>query len=252
MSDVLLQIKNLSKSFGEKRVLDRISLEVKNGENFVVFGRSGTGKSVLLKSVVRLLEPDEGSVFFDGENVLDADKETLTNIRRRIGFLFQSAALYDSMSVRENLSFPLRKIFGMKKESEIEEKVRRTLKLVGLEDAIDKMPAELSGGMQKRIGLARTIITEPKMILYDEPTTGLDPITAKEISKLILDLQKKLNTTSVVVTHDLICAEIIADRVIFLRDAKIYAEGTLEELKEKRDAFLQNFFSNKIVSEQGE
>jgi phospholipid/cholesterol/gamma-HCH transport system ATP-binding protein len=252
MKDVVLKIKNLSKSFDGRKILDAVSLDVYDGENFVVFGRSGTGKSVLLKSVVRLLEPDDGEIFINGENVLTADKKKLTEIRRNIGFLFQSSALYDSMSVRENLSFPLRKIFGITDEKILEQKVRNTLRHVGLESAIDKMPSELSGGMQKRVGLARSIITEPKLMLYDEPTTGLDPITSKEISKLILDLQKKLKMTSVVVTHDLICAEIISDRVIFLKDAKIYAEGTLEELKTKDDDFLRNFFSNKILSEQGE
>ncbi len=249
MPEPLLKIRNLSKSFDGKKILDEISLDVNGGENFVVFGRSGTGKSVLLKSIVRLLEPDAGEIFFDGVNVLTADKKELTEVRRKIGFLFQSAALYDSMSVFENLAFPLRKILKITEEEELNERVLETLELVGLANAAGKMPSELSGGMQKRVGLARTIITNPKMILYDEPTTGLDPITAKEISKLILDLQKQLNTTSVVVTHDLICAEIIADKAVFLRDAKIYAEGTLEELKQKEDVFLRNFFSNKIFSQ---
>lgn len=251
MSDIILNIENLSKSFGDKKVLDEISLQVNNGENFVVFGRSGTGKSVLLKSIVRLLEPDSGAIYFNGKNVLQADKKELTEIRKNIGFLFQSAALYDSMTVRENLAFPLRKLKILSDEEEIEEKILETLEEVSLTEAIDKMPSELSGGMQKRIGLARTIITRPKMILFDEPTTGLDPITAKEISKLILDLQKKFHTTSVVVTHDLICAEIIADRVIFLRDGKIYAHGTLDEIKQSNDDFLRNFFSSKLL-ENGE
>ncbi len=251
MSDVLLKIRNLSKAFDEHKVLDNISLDVFEGENLIVFGRSGTGKSVLLKSIVRLLFPDNGEIYYRDRNVLTMNKQELTEIRKNIGFLFQSAALYDSMTVGENLAFPLRKILKIKDNDEIEQKVRKTLSLVELESAIDKMPSELSGGMQKRVGLARTIITEPELILYDEPTTGLDPITAKEISKLILDLQHQLKMTSIVVTHDLICAEIIADRVIFLREGKIYAEGKLEELKKKDDYFLRNFFSSKLITETG-
>jgi phospholipid/cholesterol/gamma-HCH transport system ATP-binding protein len=204
----------------------------------------------VLKSIVKLLVPDEGKIFFEGKNIFEMREKELLKIRKQIGFLFQSGALYDSMSVRENLAFPLRKLTDMKKD-EINAKIVETLRLVSLEEAIDKMPAELSGGMRKRIGLARTIITEPRVILYDEPTTGLDPITAKEISQLILNLQRKLKTTSVVVTHDLICAEIIADRVIFLKEGEIYLEGKLDDIKESNDRFIQNFFSNKILIENG-
>ncbi len=250
MSDKIIRIENLSKSFGEKKVLNSVSIDVIEGENLIVFGRSGTGKSVLLKSIVRLLTPDKGKIFFKGKNIFEMKEKELLKTRKQIGFLFQSGALYDSMSVRENLSFPLRKLTNMKKD-EINDKIVETLRLVSLEEAIDKMPAELSGGMRKRIGLARTIITEPSVILYDEPTTGLDPITAKEISQLILNLQRKLKTTSVVVTHDLICAEIIADRVIFLKKGEIYMEGKLEEIKESNDSFIKNFFSNKILIESG-
>jgi len=250
VSDKIIRIENLSKSFGEKKVLNSVSIDVIEGENLIVFGRSGTGKSVLLKSIVRLLTPDKGKIFFKGKNIFEMKEKELLKTRKQIGFLFQSGALYDSMSVRENLSFPLRKLTNMKKD-EINDKIVETLRLVSLEEAIDKMPAELSGGMRKRIGLARTIITEPSVILYDEPTTGLDPITAKEISQLILNLQRKLKTTSVVVTHDLICAEIIADRVIFLKKGEIYMEGKLEEIKESNDSFIKNFFSNKILIESG-
>ena len=170
----------------------------------------------------------------------------LNEVRKQIGFLFQSAALYDSMSVRENLEFPLIRNFNFT-EKERERKVKSVLEKVSLEDSIDKMPAELSGGMKKRIGLARTIITEPKLILYDEPTTGLDPITSKEISQLIIELQKDLNTTSIVVTHDLICARIIATHAVVLKDGKIRYEGNLENLTSKNDPFLQDFFSSEIV-----
>lgn len=242
----MIEIKNLHKQFGDLVVLNDVSLDVMNGENFVVFGRSGTGKSVLLKCMVRLLEPDSGSIMIDGVDVLDLNSEKLNELRKQLGFLFQSAALYDSMSVRQNLEFPLIRHFNFTQE-EREEKVRAVLRSVTLEEAIDKMPSELSGGMKKRIGLARSIITEPKLILYDEPTTGLDPITAKEISELILKLQKDLKMTSVIVTHDLLCAEIIADRAIVLNDGEIQYEGTIDELTSANDPFLRNFFSHDIV-----
>jgi phospholipid/cholesterol/gamma-HCH transport system ATP-binding protein len=243
--NLIIEINNLTKRFDEMVVLDNISLNVKSAENLVVFGRSGQGKSVLLKCIIGLLKPDGGEIFIDNQNTLKLNIKELNKIRKNIGFLFQSAALYDSMSVRENLAFPLRKIFKMK-DDEIKEKVVKTLKLVSLEKAIDKMPSELSGGMRKRVGLARSIITDPKIMLYDEPTTGLDPITSQEISELILELQKKLNMTSIVVTHDLICAEIIADRAIFLKDGIIAYEGEISNLTSKDDPFLNKFFNKKI------
>lgn len=242
----IIKIKDLTKRFDDFTVLDHVSLNVKEGENLVVFGRSGTGKSVLLKCIIGLLEPDEGEIFIKNKNILKLNINELNKIRRHTSFLFQGAALYDSMSVRENLEFTLIK---RKKNTheEIDEKVHRTLNLVGLEDAIDKMPSELSGGMKKRIGLARAIITEPDIMFYDEPTTGLDPISSKDISELIISLQKDLNMTSIVVTHDLVCAKIIADRAIFLKDGKIAYEGTLDELVHSRDKFLQNFFSTDLI-----
>ncbi len=242
----IIKIKDLTKRFDDFTVLDHVSLNVKEGENLVVFGRSGTGKSVLLKCIIGLLEPDEGEIFIKNKNILKLNVNELNKIRRHTSFLFQGAALYDSMSVRENLEFTLIK---RKKNTpeEIDEKVHRTLNLVGLEDAIDKMPSELSGGMKKRIGLARAIITEPDIMFYDEPTTGLDPISSKDISELIISLQKDLNMTSIVVTHDLVCAKIIADRAIFLKDGKIAYEGTLDELVHSRDKFLQNFFSTDLI-----
>lgn len=241
-----VEINNLSKAFEDQVVLDEISLKINEGENVVVFGKSGSGKSVLLKCIVRLMEPDAGEILIEGENVLKLPMKKLNEVRKQIGFLFQSAALYDSMSVRENLEFPLIRNFNFT-EKERERKVKSVLEKVSLEDSIDKMPAELSGGMKKRIGLARTIITEPKLILYDEPTTGLDPITSKEISQLIIELQKDLNTTSIVVTHDLICARIIATHAVVLKDGKIRYEGNLENLTSKNDPFLQDFFSSEIV-----
>jgi phospholipid/cholesterol/gamma-HCH transport system ATP-binding protein len=241
-----VEVRNLSKSFGDSVVLDNISLKINEGENVVVFGRSGTGKSVLIKCIVKLLEPDSGEVFIEGENILLLSENKLNEVRKQIGFLFQGSALYDSMSVRENLAFPLIRNFNFTTK-EVEAKVKSSLEKVSLEDSIDKMPAELSGGMKKRIGLARTIITEPKLILYDEPTTGLDPITTKEISQLIVELQKDLKTTSIVVTHDLICAKIIASHAVVLKDGKIKYEGNLENLVSTSDPFLRDFFTSDIL-----
>lgn len=243
----IIIVENLTKRFGVLTVLDKISFDVNRAENLVVFGRSGQGKSVLLKCIIGLMKPDEGNIFINGQNILKLSLNELNQLRKNIGFLFQSSALYDSMTVRENLAFPLRRLFPELTEKQIEEKVKYTLELVSLEDAIDKMPSELSGGMRKRIGLARSIITDPQIMLYDEPTTGLDPITTKEISDLILTLQKKLNMTSIVVTHDLICAEIIADRAIFLKDGKIAYEGTIQEFTNSNDPFLKNFFSHEFI-----
>ncbi|MBM4171261.1 MAG: ATP-binding cassette domain-containing protein [Ignavibacteria bacterium] len=243
----VVEIENLSKRFDSLIVLENISLFVSRAENLVIFGRSGQGKSVLLKCIIGLMPPDSGTIYINGRNILELSLNELNKVRKNIGFLFQGSALYDSMTVKENLSFPLKKIFPDMKQSEIDEKVKSTLELVSLEDAINKMPSELSGGMKKRIGLARSIITDPELMLYDEPTTGLDPITTKEISELIINLQKKLNMTSIVVTHDLICAEIIADRAIFLKDARIAYEGKISDLTSSKDLFLKNFFSNEII-----
>lgn len=243
----MLRIENLSKRFDTKVVLDGVSLEATDGENLVIFGRSGTGKSVLLKCIVRLLEPDSGKIFIKDNDVLSLNIKELNELRKQIGFLFQSAALYDSMSVRHNLEFPLVRNFDFTPK-EREEKIISVLEKVSLLDAIDKMPSELSGGMKKRVGLARAIITEPKLMLYDEPTTGLDPITSKEISMLILELQKSLKMTSVVVTHDLICAEIIADRAIMLNDGKIIFEGSIEEMTSSSNKFLIQFFKHEIFN----
>lgn len=244
--DLIVVVKNLTKRFEELLVLENVSIEVHRAENLIVFGKSGSGKSVLLKCIIGLMKPDAGDIIINDQNVRELSIKELNKVRKDIGFLFQGAALYDSMTVRENLSFPLKRHFEEMTPKEIDDKVRYTLELVSLEEAIDKMPSELSGGMKKRIGLARSIITDPALMLYDEPTTGLDPITSKEISELILNLQKKLNMTSIVVTHDLICAEIIADRAIFLRDAHVAFEGNIDELTKSNDPFLKNFFSHEI------
>ena len=246
--NIVVKVENLTKGFGSFPVLDDVSLQVETGENLVVFGKSGTGKSVLLKCIIGLMKPEKGNIYIDGVNVLKISIKELNEIRKNIGFLFQGAALYDSMSVRQNLEFPLIRNFSFT-QKEIDYKISRTLELVSLADAIDKMPSELSGGMKKRIGLARSIITEPKLMLYDEPTTGLDPITSKEISELIINLQNHLKMTSIVVTHDLMCAKIIADRAIFLRDSKVAYEGSIEALTGSKDKFLINFFSFDLVKE---
>jgi phospholipid/cholesterol/gamma-HCH transport system ATP-binding protein len=246
----MVKIKNLHKSFEELTVLDGVSLHVENGQNMVVFGRSGTGKSVLLKCLIRLMEPDSGEIYVEGHDVRNLDHKSLNELRKDMGFLFQSAALYDSMSVRENLEFPLIRNFEFD-QTEINERVNSVLEAVSLEEAIDKMPSELSGGMRKRIGLARSIITNPKLMLYDEPTTGLDPITSKEISSLILELQNKYKMTSIVVTHDLLCAKIIADYAIVLNEGHIIHEGNIDDLVSSEDKFLQNFFSDEVINTNG-
>ena len=246
----MVEIKKIHKSFEEMIVLDGVSLQVENGQNLVVFGKSGTGKSVLLKCLIRLMEPDSGEIFIEGQDVLNLDLKSLNELRKDIGFLFQSAALYDSMNVRENLEFPLIRNFDLD-QKELDKRVNRVLEAVSLEEAIDKMPSDLSGGMRKRIGLARSIITRPKLMLYDEPTTGLDPITAKEISSLILELQKAFNMTSIVVTHDVLCAKIIADHAIVLNEGHIIHEGSIDELVSSKDEFLKNFFSDDVVNPNG-
>lgn len=248
--EVMVEIEDLHKSFDDNIVLDGVSFNVDEAENMIVFGRSGTGKSVLLKCMMRLMEPDSGNIKIQGKNVLKLDLKELNALRKNIGFLFQGAALYDSMSVRENLEFPLIRNFNLD-QKEIDERVHFVLEAVSLLEAVDKMPSELSGGMRKRIGLARSIITKPQLMLYDEPTTGLDPITSKEISVLIIELQRQLKMTSIVVTHDLLCAKIIADRAIVIDDGKIVKEGSINDLVTSSDPFIKNFFSDEIIENNG-
>lgn len=246
----MVEIIDLHKSFDDNIVLDGVSFNVDEAENMIVFGRSGTGKSVLLKCMMRLMEPDSGDIKIQGKDVLKLELKELNALRKNIGFLFQGAALYDSMSVRENLEFPLIRNFNLD-QKEIDERVHFVLEAVSLLEAIDKMPSELSGGMRKRIGLARSIITKPQLMLYDEPTTGLDPITSKEISVLIIELQHQLKMTSIVVTHDLLCAKIIADRAIVIDDGKIVEEGSINDLVTSKDPFIKNFFSDEIIENNG-
>lgn len=239
--ELALEITDLKKSFKNNKVLNGINLKLQKGENLVVLGKSGTGKSVLIKCIVGLIDPDNGELKALGINISEQDEKGLNTLRKKIGFLFQSAALYDSMTVRENLAFPLRTNHSLT-DIEIEELVKDALENVGLLDAIDKMPTELSGGMRKRIGLARTLILKPEIMLYDEPTTGLDPITAKEISHLITDIRQKFNTASIIITHDIACAKIVADRIVVLKDGICSAEGTFEELQNSSDPDIRAYF----------
>lgn len=239
--DIILEIKNVKKSFGSFNVISNVSLSVSSGETIVILGKSGTGKSVILKCIIGLLEPDEGTIEVFGKNLFELKPEELKLFRKKLGFLFQSGALYDSMTVRENLIFPVERHTEMK-DMNFDEKTEEVLTSVGLLDAIDKMPSELSGGMKKRVGLARTLMLEPEIILYDEPTTGLDPATSKEISELIIDMQKKYKVTSLIVTHDIACAKLVANRIVILKDGIFYKEGTYEELSASDDDFIKGFF----------
>ncbi|GGF16545.1 ABC transporter ATP-binding protein [Flavobacterium limi] len=239
----IIEIKNLHKTFGKNnQVLKGVNFTVNKGEDLVILGRSGSGKSVTIKCIVGLITPDKGEIKVFDENVLELTKKELNEIRVRIGFLFQSGALYDSMSVRENLAFTLRKHKRDLSADEIENEVMEALDNVGLTEAVDKMPSELSGGMRKRIGLARTLILKPEIILYDEPTTGLDTITSREISELILDIKQKQKTTAIIITHDMACAKLTADRIIVLKEGTIQAEGTYEELEKSEDEWVRSFF----------
>ena len=241
--EIVIDIKGLHKSFGENnKVLRGVDLIVKKGENLVVIGKSGSGKSITIKCLVGLLQADEGIIKVFETDVTKLNNKALNEIRLRIGFLFQNSALYDSMTVGENLSFPLKRHSKKLSTEEVNNEVVETLKSVGLDEAINKMPSELSGGMRKRIGLARTLILKPEIILYDEPTTGLDTITSKEISELILAIQHKNNTTSIIITHDMACAKLTGDRIVILKDGIIYAEGTYASLEKSDDDWVRAFF----------
>lgn len=241
----VLEIKDLYKSFGDNTVLNGFNLKLYEGENLVVMGKSGSGKSVMIKCLVGLLEADSGSITIKNLDILKLGRKELDVLRTEIGFLFQGSALYDSMTVRENLEFPLRRNREKVDASQTtEELVVEALENVGLANAIDLMPAELSGGMQRRVALARALILKPKIILYDEPTTGLDPITAKEIIMLMRTIQKKYKTSSLIITHDVDCARVISNRMILLIDGINYIEGTFEELSTSKDKKVKAFFKN--------
>lgn len=240
----VIEIQDLSIKFGTMKVLEGLTLDLHRGENLVILGKSGTGKSVLIKCIVRLLKADSGMINILGDEVNGMKYEELENVRRKIGFLFQSGALYDSMTVRQNLEFPLRRMKEKISDQEIETKIKEALENVGLPDAIDKMPSELSGGMRKRISLARTIIIDPAIMLYDEPTTGLDPVTSHEISLLINDIQKKYKTSSIIITHDIECARTVANRLIMLQDGKVYKEGKLDAFENTEDELINSYFQS--------
>ena len=238
----VIEIANVYKSFGSNNVLVDFSLNVNKGENVVVLGKSGSGKSVLIKCVVGLLVQDKGTIKVLGKEITDLDHDNLDRVRVNIGFLFQNSALYDSMTVRENLEFPMRRHWFSLDKNETDKLVEEALDNVGLLNSIDMMPADLSGGMRKRIGLARTLILKPDIVLYDEPTTGLDPITGREIVELMMDLQKKYNTSSIIISHDMHVAKTTANKVVILVDGKNYAEGPFDELKKITDPKVKQFF----------
>lgn len=240
-NNILIDVRDVWKSFDDNEVLKGINMQVHDGSSDVILGRSGIGKSVLLKSIVGLLTPERGKISVMDKEVIGMKNRDLNKLRKQIGYVFQYAALYDSLTVRENLEFPLRK-HTTADETEISERVHEQLQLVGLEDAIDKMPSDLSGGMKKRIGLARAIIKRPRIVLYDEPTAGLDPITAGEISELILSLEEQFGITSITVTHDLECARIIANRIYILDDGTFQHQGSYENLKASTDPYTKAFF----------
>jgi phospholipid/cholesterol/gamma-HCH transport system ATP-binding protein len=238
----ILKIQDLRKSFGDNQVLNGFSMELFQSENLVIMGKSGSGKSVMIKCLVGLMQPDKGIIEIMGKDISQLTQNDLNELRTEIGFLFQGSALYDSMTVRENLEFPLRKHKHKFKNEDINALVIESLESVGLVEAIDLLPEELSGGMKRRVALARAIIMRPKIIIYDEPTTGLDPITAKEIINLMREIQEKYGTSSLIITHDVDCARVISNRMILLIDGINYAEGTFEELSTSSDKKIQEFF----------
>ncbi len=238
----MIRVENLHKSFGNKNILNGISFHLKKGENLGILGKSGMGKSVLTKCIVRLIEPDSGKIKIMDKDVLSLKKKELNDVRKSIGYLFQGGALYDSMSVRENLEFPVKRTNLFKSEDELNQMIEKTLRSVQLLDSIDKMPSELSGGMRKRIGLARALILKPKIILYDEPTTGLDSVTSSEISNLMLKVQEEYDASSIIITHDMKCAEKTTNRLLILDNGIFLAEGKYDELASSKDEKVKAFF----------
>jgi len=241
-SDIMISVRNIFKSFGSNEVLKDFNLEISRGENVAVLGKSGSGKSVLIKCIIGLLQPDKGRIDVLGKDVTQLKHEELDRLRGKVGFLFQSNALYDSMTVRENLEFPMRRHWISMSREETNERVMEVLTNVGLAHTVDMMPAELSGGMRKRIALARTLILNPEIMLYDEPTTGLDPITGAEISSLMVAMNEKYNTTSLIISHDMNCIKATADRIVMLIQGRNYAEGRLEDLMRVTDPEVRQFF----------
>jgi phospholipid/cholesterol/gamma-HCH transport system ATP-binding protein len=246
-NEKVISIKGLYKSFGENHVLRGIDLDVHRRENVAVLGRSGTGKSVLIKIIAGLLKADAGDVFVLGKNVEHLNKKEMREFRLKLGFSFQSSALYDSMTVRENLEFPLVQNSKNLKRSEINKAVEEVIDAVGLSQTINQMPAELSGGQRKRIGVARTLILKPEVMLYDEPTAGLDPITSIEINNLINEVQHRYHTSSIIITHDLTCAKTTGDRVTMLLDGKFVKQGSFEEVFTSDDERIKSFYDYNFI-----
>ncbi len=244
----VIVIRDLHKSFGQNHVLRGIDLDIYQGENVVVLGRSGTGKSVLIKIIAGLLKPDKGSVNVLGNEVATINFRQLEQLRLRIGFSFQSSALYDSMTVRENLEFPLLRNSKHLSVAQVTQAVEKALEAVGLSQTINQWPAELSGGQRKRIGIARTLIMQPAIMLYDEPTAGLDPITSMEINDLINEVQKRYNTSSIIITHDLTCAKATGDRMAVLLDGQFLKEGSFEEVFSSSDERLKSFYDYNFIT----
>jgi len=242
VSKPVINIKGLYKSFGTHDVLKGVDFTVKKAENLVMLGKSGSGKSITIKCLVGLVEADKGDIKVFDVDITKLDYTELNEVRLRIGFLFQNSALYDSMTVRQNLAFPLKRHSKGISSKKVNDLTMEALESVGLAESVDKMPSELSGGMRKRIGLARTLILKPEIILYDEPTTGLDTITSREISELILAIQKKIKTTSIIITHDMACARLAGDRLLILKDGVIHAEGSYETLEKSDDKWVRSFF----------
>ena len=241
-NDVVIRVNDLHKTFDDNKVLEGVSFDLIRGETLAILGRSGQGKSVLIKCIVRLMLPDAGSIDVLNQDVLNLEEKELNGLRTRIGYLFQEGALYDSMTLSENLMFPLKRNKPGIPDTEKEALVEETLNSVDLLEARDKMPAELSGGMRKRAGLARTLILQPEIILYDEPTTGLDPYTARDINELIARIQKMYNVSSIVVTHDLKCARRVSDRIVILENGNFRASGSYSTLENHADEMIRNYF----------
>jgi len=246
--EVVIRVEGVDKSFGDLHVLRNVDLWLHNRENLVVLGRSGTGKSVLIKLISGLLRPDAGNITVLGQTVNLLDDRALRTLRQRIGFSFQNSALYDSMTVRENLEFPLVRNKRKLTRSEINKEVEEVLDGVGLLHAIGQMPSELSGGQRKRIGIARTLILRPDIMLYDEPTAGLDPITCLDINSLINEVQERYHTSSIIITHDLACAKMVADRMVMLLDGKFERQGTFEEIFDTEDERVKPFYDYNFIA----
>jgi phospholipid/cholesterol/gamma-HCH transport system ATP-binding protein len=250
MDTPVISIRGLHKAFGALQVLRGVDLDVHQAENLVVLGRSGTGKSVLIKVVVGLLQPDAGAVEVFGQDVHRLRRKQLDLLRRRVGFSFQSSALYDSMSVAQNLEFPLRMNTTGLSQAEVRERVDGALEAVGLTGSLHQMPSQLSGGQRKRIGIARTLILRPEIMLYDEPTAGLDPVTCTEINDLIRKVQRDFHTSSIIITHDLTCARAVGDRVAMLADGRVLREGKFDDVFQSDDPVLSSFYNYNFITQE--